>query len=481
MFHRLFLLSDNFIVRVSVMSYSHVTRVKEYLEKVIDKDPDIFLISEDGEHVGTHRILLRLFSPVFSDFIIHQEQVSHVSVPASGSVLKHFISALNTGVAIATDVEELRAVSDLSRSFHIFIADWQIGLGRTRRKKVIENIELENKAVKDLVSNDKADEGKMFEETKNKKILPFQNARREIKLENESAKDFVFDGNDEEEDIFKDTRNTITNAKKNEDAKRGIIECEKCQETFTLKFHLTKHIRKFHALKKEKNESEIDNKPFDCDTCPKKFLTKKYLRRHVRETHDLTVKKESKPPCSKCKKSHGYNPKDDNHVVCHQCDKTFYGTELLRRHNNIKHGIFKRAKKVVKVYVPEDPNHCHDCKVACSSNTELIYHEDTAHNKGNPITCRFCNREFGRKARGFFLEHLRKHTGESPEICSHCGKSFKQKKALKNHERLHTGEKPYKCESCFAAFTQRTGLVSHQKSRNGCQSQFIDKLSASLN
>merc|ERR1711963_1105056 len=98
------------IVRVSVMSHSHVTRVKEYLEKIIDKDPDIFLISEDGEHVGTHSILLRLFSPVFSDFNIHQQQVSHVSVPASGSVLKHFISALNTGVAITRARDEISKV-----------------------------------------------------------------------------------------------------------------------------------------------------------------------------------------------------------------------------------------------------------------------------------------------------------------------------------------------------------------------------------
>ena len=125
-------------------------------------------------------------------------------------------------------------------------------------------------------------------------------------------------------------------------------------------------------------------------------------------------------------------------------------------------------------YVANDPNHCHDCKTACKTETDLIYHQDTKHVKENldVLTCRFCERKINRKQKRFFLEHLRKHTGESPEICSYCGNSFKQKKALKNHERLHTGEKPYKCEFCFTAFTQRSGLTAHQKTKSGCHSKF---------
>merc|ERR1712179_781537 len=180
--------------------------VKEYLEEVIDKDPDIFLISEDGEHVGTHRILLRLFLPVFRDCINYQEEISHISVPASGPVLKHFLSALCTGVAIATDVEELRAVSDLSRSFGLWSADWQIGLGRSKKKKVVDNKELENETSKDLEFEEKEDEN-IFENNKNIKILPYQNTNIKIELEKESAKDFVFDGKGEKENMFEDTMN----------------------------------------------------------------------------------------------------------------------------------------------------------------------------------------------------------------------------------------------------------------------------------
>ena len=415
------------------MLYSQVTRVREYLENVIDKDPDIFLISEDGEHVGTHRILLRLFCPVFSDVFSNHEQISHISVPGSGSIVKHFLYTFTTGVAIATNVEELREVADFSTIFGLSSDQWQIGLGRVKKKTIVENRKVEDESAKDFMFDGK-DEG----DFSTQEILSHQNKKTEtLDLKNEVQ-------------IGKDVKQTV--------------ECQKGPETFAIQANKREHTRVFHALKKEK---EIDRKPFPCNFCTKTFLNKQYIQRHIRETHD--VKNESKPFCSKCHKYHGFNIKDDKHYSCDPCKQKFYGGRMLGIHNMKKHGIRLRAARVIKVYVPEDPNHCHKCKVACNSKTHLIYHEDMMHNQGKKMICRFCEREFPRKASGFFLEHLRKHTGERPEICSHCGKSFKQKKSLQNHERLHTGEKPYKCESCFAAFTQRSGLVSHQKSRNGCQ------------
>ncbi|XP_029695931.1 protein krueppel-like [Takifugu rubripes] len=79
--------------------------------------------------------------------------------------------------------------------------------------------------------------------------------------------------------------------------------------------------------------------------------------------------------------------------------------------------------------------------------------------------------------------HTRVHTGETPDRCPDCGRSFKCKIHLDNHMkvqsghkpfacsksylpvhmRTHNGERPYRCSVCEQAFTQSHCLKSHMK------------------
>ena len=409
------------------MSHSHATRVKEYFEKVIDKDSDIFLISEDGEHVGTHRILLRLFSPVFSDFIIHQEQVSHVSVPASGSVLKHFISALNTGVAITRERDEISKVRELASLFCLASSmDWQIGVARTTKTEQDMKNQLENS------------DGFVFNSDDKKTNDEHPVVKKEIIHDNAP--------------LINDTKQLLTS--------------KLCEQNFFSKSTLKRH--KMHVVSSENNI--LSPSRLKCNLCEKTFQTKKSRRRHIKDIHEVSTKKESRE-CLECNKIHKYNPKDDMHYVCHLCDNKFYGKRVYKQHRNMRHGLNKKPVKVEAPYNAQDSNHCHSCKEAFDNKTELIFHEEIKHTEEKSLDyliCRFCDKKIPRRQQGFFKEHVRTHTGDAPEVCSYCGKSFKQKKALKNHERLHTGEKPYKCEFCFSSFTQKSSLVSHQKTKMGC-------------
>merc|ERR1712129_447981 len=429
----LFILTRAMTYIVKATTYSHPAQVKLYLDYLTDKDPDIFLISQDGEQVPTHRILLRLFSTVFTDLITQSEPVSHMSVPASGSVLKHLLNAITTGVAVTTDKEELNRVAEVAKELGLSFIDWQVGLARKKTKKT---------------------------ET--------------MKRESESLNGFTFEtGNDEQKhkrDLVKLEVTPDINVKEiatETDDGQLIFGCDVCEKKYPSKRNLRRHKRLLHGVA---SNVKIEDR-FKCNLCDKTFTTKKYGRRHIRDIHEVGVKKESKAACLECKKVHGLNPKDDKHHECTLCNNKVYGMKNYQQHRNARHGLKARPVAVKEPYDEKDPNHCHECKEAYESKTDLIVHQDTKHIEGNPdfLTCRFCEKKISRKQKGWFMEHLRKHTGDSPEVCSYCGQSFKQKKALKNHERLHTGEKPYKCEFCFAAFTQQNGLSSHQKSRSGCQ------------
>lgn len=51
--------------------------------------------------------------------------------------------------------------------------------------------------------------------------------------------------------------------------------------------------------------------------------------------------------------------------------------------------------------------------------------------------CEFCAKTFTRKEH--MVNHVRKHTGETPHRCDICKKSFTRKEHFMNHVMWHTG------------------------------------------
>lgn len=62
------------------------------------------------------------------------------------------------------------------------------------------------------------------------------------------------------------------------------------------------------------------------------------------------------------------------------------------------------------------------------------------------------------------VNHVRKHTGETPHRCEICKKSFTRKEHFMNHVMWHTGETPHHCTICGKKYTRKEHLANHMRS-----------------
>uniref|UniRef100_A0A1I8EXZ5 C2H2-type domain-containing protein n=1 Tax=Wuchereria bancrofti TaxID=6293 RepID=A0A1I8EXZ5_WUCBA len=111
----------------------------------------------------------------------------------------------------------------------------------------------------------------------------------------------------------------------------------------------------------------------------------------------------------------------------------------------------------------------HGCKKKFASQKVLVDHVFTAHIQTTKVyTCLWegCKREEAFKAQYMLVVHVRRHTGEKPNVCTYpgCDKSYSRLENLKTHVRTHTGERPYRCEfpDCGKAFSNASDRAKHQ-------------------
>jgi len=102
------------------------------MNKLSCEVPDLFFVSLEGDMVGTHKIAMKLFSPLIRD-LVACDSVSHISVPAAGSVLHHLVSILTRGFTISDSVNELNSVGEIMNIIAPEIFDCcQVGAGENK-------------------------------------------------------------------------------------------------------------------------------------------------------------------------------------------------------------------------------------------------------------------------------------------------------------------------------------------------------------
>lgn len=93
------------------------------------------------------------------------------------------------------------------------------------------------------------------------------------------------------------------------------------------------------------------------------------------------------------------------------------------------------------------------------------------HTGETPYVCTICGR--GYKRQHHLDAHMKTHTREKPFQCQECGKEFADKGNLTKHLAQHSGQRAFICDECGKSFKYRTNLTSHVKSQHSYESSFL--------
>ncbi|XP_054626354.1 zinc finger and SCAN domain-containing protein 2-like [Dunckerocampus dactyliophorus] len=83
----------------------------------------------------------------------------------------------------------------------------------------------------------------------------------------------------------------------------------------------------------------------------------------------------------------------------------------------------------------------------------------TCHNYNIHFKCSHCDKTFNNRRN--LTRHMRCHTDKTRFKCSHCGKAFHRSCHLKRHMKIHTGEKPFMCSFCGKRYSRKDYLTAH--------------------
>jgi len=249
-------------------SENHALFLRRSLTNWTKNNPDVILISSDGQKMHCHRVLLRFYSSFISSMFSSSsgEDVA-ITLPVSSTIISNFIKVLTAGLVMAKKKSDLEEVALLAQSLGVTFENWQIGV-KKRNVCVNRDSKIENSSKKEQPQLENLQNG-----VENSILCPNSDSNKESFSIKEEAQKKV---------------KLIRRGRKDNDSSATLEEhleltCDECGKTFSQRKHLMRH-KLIHTGQK-----------LPCPYCSSQFSRKDKLNKHVRDHHPDTDVSEQKP------------------------------------------------------------------------------------------------------------------------------------------------------------------------------------------
>jgi len=348
-------------------SENHALFLRRSLTNWTKNNPDVILISSDGQKMHCHRVLLRFYSSFISSMFSSSsgEDVA-ITLPVSSTIISNFIKVLTAGLVMAKKKSDLEEVALLAQSLGVTFENWQIGVKKrnvgVNRDSRIENSskkeqpQLENlqNGVENSIlctnSDSNIESSSIKEEEAQKKVKFLRRGRKGIGCTNCDLCGKIFGTKwkmNRHRNIHYNQRNS------------GIV-CEICNVSFADGDLLESHNLMHHtesATNDEDNDSSAtleEHLELTCDECGKTFSQRKHLMRHK------LIHTGQKLPCPYCSSQFSRKDKLNKHVRDHHPDTDVSGSEqkpqlAMPMINDVSEQKSERAMQIVNDVVENQP------------------------------------------------------------------------------------------------------------------------------